>query len=65
MQGRENRVRLVRAQTTHEQEKYINEADLVIWACGYQTKSIDIVEMGSNLGGKTGVKPNLKKLQLS
>lgn len=61
MKGTEKRVRLVKTQTIKEQEKYINEADLVIWACGYQTRAIDIVEMGPNIGSKTA-KPCLKKL---
>ena len=28
-----------------EQTPYINEADLIIWACGYQTNSLPIYEM--------------------
>jgi hypothetical protein len=44
--GREKRVRLVKAQTIEEQTSYIKDADLVIWACGYKTNPIDIMEMG-------------------
>lgn len=40
--GREKRVKLVKAPTVAEQAKFVNEADLVIWACGYQTKDIPI-----------------------
>jgi len=35
MQGKEKRLRLVKAMTVEEQTPYIDEADLVIWACGY------------------------------
>ena len=40
--GKENRIQLVKAPTSKEQEKYVQDADLVIWACGYQTNKIPI-----------------------
>lgn len=42
--GRENRLRLVKAETVAEQAKYVNSADLVIWACGYSTNELPIYE---------------------
>ena len=41
-EGNENRVELVRAPTVDEQRKVIKDADLVMWACGYQTNQIPI-----------------------
>ena len=40
--GEEKRVRLILAPTPEDQLKHIEKADLVIWACGYQTSSIPI-----------------------
>lgn len=42
VRGEEKRVKLVKVPTPEEQTKYIDEADLVIWACGYQTNKIPI-----------------------
>ena len=44
MKGNENRVELIRARTPQEQLRYVEKADLVIWACGYQTSQIPIKE---------------------
>jgi len=38
-------VRLVKAMTPAEQAKHIEGADLVIWACGYQTNKIPIKDI--------------------
>ena len=35
MNGTEKRVRLVKAAKPKDQAKYLEGADLVIWACGY------------------------------
>ena len=35
-------MKLVKAPTPEEQAKYIKDADLVIWACGYQTNKIPV-----------------------
>lgn len=40
--GTEKRVKLVRCPTIEEQAKHIEMADLVIWACGYQTERIPV-----------------------
>ena len=40
--GEEKRVQIVEAPTAEEQEKYVNEADIVIWATGYQTAKMPI-----------------------
>lgn len=45
MNGNEKKLRLVKAETVEEQSSYINDADLVIWACGYQSKVIPIHEI--------------------
>ena len=39
-QSKEKRIKLVSAITPEDQGKYIEKADLVIWACGYQTNKI-------------------------
>ena len=41
-EGREKRVALVRAPTIEEQSQYVDGADLVLWACGYQSNAIPI-----------------------
>jgi hypothetical protein len=40
--GNEKRVQLIKAKTVEEQAKYVEEADLVIWACGYQTNHFPV-----------------------
>jgi hypothetical protein len=35
MKGEEKRVYVIKAETPELQRKYVEEADLVIWACGY------------------------------
>lgn len=40
--GAENRVQLVKARTVSEQAKHLKDADIVIWACGYETNKIPI-----------------------
>ena len=37
---KEPRIQLISARTPEEQGVYIQKADLVIWACGYQTNKI-------------------------
>jgi len=38
--GKEPRIELVKAVTPADQGKHIEKADLVIWACGYQTNKV-------------------------
>jgi len=40
--GKEKRVRLIKADTWEEQQKFIADADYVILACGYHTAKIPI-----------------------
>ena len=40
--GDEKRIQLIHAPTPIEQKKYAEDADLVIWSCGYQTQKIKI-----------------------
>jgi hypothetical protein len=35
MKGDEKRVKLVKAETPELQKPHLEEADLIIWACGY------------------------------
>jgi hypothetical protein len=45
--GNETRLRFVQARTVEEQTPYLEDADLIIWSCGYQTKFIPIYDMGN------------------
>jgi hypothetical protein len=38
--GKEQRVKFVKAPGVEQQRPYVEAADLVIWACGYQTNPI-------------------------
>jgi hypothetical protein len=38
--GKEKRVQLVQAKTPEDQAVHVKDADIVIWACGYQTNKI-------------------------
>ena len=38
--GTEKRIKLVQASSYQEQRSHVDQADLVVWACGYQTKKI-------------------------
>jgi len=40
--GTEKRVQLVKCESEADQLKHVQEADLVIWACGYTTNPIPI-----------------------
>lgn len=40
--GKEKRVQLVKAESWDDQQKYLEAADYVIIACGYQTNKISI-----------------------
>eukprot|EP00347_Sterkiella_histriomuscorum_P013633 403363974 len=40
--GQEKRVALIQAKTVEEQRQYVERADVVIWACGYQTSKLII-----------------------
>ena len=40
--GKEKRVAIVKAPTLDEQKVYVENADLVLWACGYQSNAIPI-----------------------
>ena len=40
--GKEKRVSFVKAETPQLQSEYVEAADLVIWACGYQSNAIKI-----------------------
>jgi len=51
--GDEQRVSFVKAETPEQQRPFVEEADLVIWACGYQTNAIKIFDV------------NQKELELS
>ena len=46
--GTEKRVQCIKASTAQEQAKYLQDADLVIWACGYQTNQIPIKDADGN-----------------
>jgi len=41
---KEKRVELIQSETIEDQGKYIEKADLVIWACGYQTNEIPLYD---------------------
>jgi hypothetical protein len=41
---KEPRMKLVRAETSRQQLQHIESADLVIWACGYQTKQLPVMD---------------------
>lgn len=41
-EGREKRVQLLKCPRVQDQIKHVQEADLVIWACGYQTQILKI-----------------------
>ena len=47
--GSEKRVRLVKAPTPADQSKYLEHADLVVWACGYQTNPILVKDIDSRV----------------
>ena len=47
--GTEKRVRLVKAPTPAEQAKYLEGADLVVWACGYQTNRIPVKDIDNKV----------------
>lgn len=49
IRGEENRVQLIHTQTNEEQHKFIKDADVVIWACGYITNNIPIYDSRNNL----------------
>ena len=38
-------MQFVKAATPMEQARHVEEADLVIWACGYQSNSIKIYDV--------------------
>eukprot|EP00347_Sterkiella_histriomuscorum_P021429 403334007 len=40
--GQESRIELIRADTTHEQKLYTKRADVVIFACGYQSNYVRV-----------------------
>ena len=44
-EGREKRVGLVYAPTILDQRNYIADADVVVWACGYQSNNIPIYDV--------------------
>jgi lysine/ornithine N-monooxygenase len=46
IKGEENRVKLIK--TFDDTLEYINEADIVIWACGYNTNSIPVKDFRGN-----------------
>ena len=48
MNGREKRIKLVKAPTPEDQAKHIKGADLVIWAGGYETNCIPIKDHQGN-----------------
>lgn len=51
--GREKRVSFIKAETPELQKTHVEDADLVIWACGYQSNAIKIHDV------------NKKELELS
>jgi hypothetical protein len=51
MKGEEKRVKLIKAETPELQREHIENADLVVWACGYQTNRIPIKDYeGRDIG---------------
>jgi len=44
MDGTERRVQLIRCPKPVDQEKHIEQAELVVWATGYQTQDLKIKE---------------------
>ena len=46
--GAEKRVKFVKAPTPAAQRKHVEKADLVVWACGYQSKAIPMIDSGRN-----------------
>ena len=45
----EKRIELVKAPTIEDQRKYIEDADLIIWACGYQSNPIKVKDNDGKL----------------
>lgn len=43
--GLETRVSFIKAETPEKQRVFVEKADLVIWACGYQTNSVKIFDV--------------------
>lgn len=43
--GREKRVTFIKAVTPELQKSHVEKADIVIWACGYQTNHIKIYDV--------------------
>jgi len=44
IRGEEKRINLIRTSSNEEQRKYIQESDYVIWACGYNTNNVKILD---------------------
>lgn len=47
--GEEKRIELIKTPTIEDQRKYIEEADLIIWACGYQSNPIKVKDNDGKL----------------
>ena len=47
--GTERRVKLVQAPTWEDQRPYVERADVVIWACGYETNKVPLYAMDGQL----------------
>jgi hypothetical protein len=43
--GDEKRIQMVQAVNADQQRPYVEAADIVIWACGYQTQTIPIKDV--------------------
>jgi|TARA_B110000285_G_C14883451_1_gene495049 DNA-binding transcriptional regulator LsrR (DeoR family) len=47
-QRKEKRAQLVQAKTVHDQAAHLQDADLIIWACGYASNFLPIYDFGLN-----------------
>jgi len=47
--GEEKRINLVRTSSNEEQKRYIQEADYIVWACGYNSNNVKILDSKNHL----------------
>lgn len=68
LRGEESRVKLIHTPNNKEQMSYINESDVVIWACGYVTNNIKFRDSRNHpvefMQDETGLIEVDKQLQL-
>jgi len=48
IKGKEKRIKLIKTKTFNDQLKFISDCDAVIWACGYETERIKILDSKNN-----------------